>query len=608
MRTFLLGIVAISTLQVPIFAQQITPKIKEIVIKGNRALNREGILGASGLKIGQAITKTDLETAARNLVSTGNFGMRHIDNPDEAVKIAADVDRATNEAVVTIQVDENDIVKGFNITGSGPIKPNVLQDLLQTKVDRVLNLNILRADIERITDYYKTKGFQAAIAPEGFGVTNGILDVPVVVAKIRNIKLNGLKKTKPKVILRELYDTKQGDYYNLTKLQRAYTRVFNTDLFSDIQPAILTPTLGVVDLTLNLEEKRTGTVSASVGYSSRNHLVGRLEIGENNLFGLGQQISLMWEAGGLANRNSLELDFTEPWLDKKHTTLSASIYDKVVYRFGNSIQSSGGLPTAGNNTDYYETHQGGQVTLSRPISNTFRLYTGLRYDNIRVPTVSLNIQDAAVLQNGPLQVLTIRGSSDTRDYNQDPAAGRFDTMSVDFGHAKLSPVLVNGVIPNGTYGNLTYEKLSLDTRTYFSPKGRRVSPKEKRTVFALRLMAGSANGKLPFSEQFFVGGAESLRGYNEDRFWGNNMMLGSFEFRHPLANSLTGVIFTDVGDAWGGNYEQVAFNGFHQHSGFNPSVGIGVGLRVVTPIGPIRIDEGFGREGAHLHFSIGHVF
>ena len=105
-----------------------------------------------------------------------------------------------------------------------------------------------------------------------------------------------------------------------------------------------------------------------------------------------------------------------------------------------------------------------------------------------------------------------------------------------------------------------------------------------------------------------MGGAETLRGYNEDRFWGKNMVLSSFEFRQPIANALTGVLFADVGDAWGGNYEKVNFSGFNQHSGFNPNVGVGFGMRVVTPIGPIRIDEGFGRGGAHTHFSIGHVF
>ncbi|MEP6755567.1 MAG: BamA/TamA family outer membrane protein [Chthonomonadales bacterium] len=593
----------------PVLAQQITTKVTEIVVQGNKALNREGIIGASGLKLGQSISKNDLDVATRNLVSTGNFGARKIDNPEDAVKISADIDQKSGDAKVTIVVDENDLVKGFNITGAGPVQPKVLQDLMQTKIDRVLNLNILRGDIERIQDYYKNKGYQALVSPDGFGLTNGILDIPVVVGKIGKIKLNGLHKTKPRVVMRELYDTKSGSYYNVNKLQKAYTRIFNTDLFSDIQPAILTPTPGVVDLTMNLEEKRTGTVSASVGYSSRNSLLGRVEIGESNVFGLGQQANFMWEVGGLANRSSFEVGFTEPWLDRKHTSAAISLYDRVVYRFGNNISSNiGSGNTAGTGTDYFETHKGGTVTLSRPISDFIRLYTGFRYDNVKVPSLNLNLTDASVLQNGPLAVVSISGKYNTRDYDQDPASGRFDTLTADFGHAKLSPVTVAGLTPNGIYGSLNYTKMTADTRTYFSPRGKRKSPKDKRTVLALRLMMGTSTGKLPFSEQFFMGGAESLRGYSEDRYWGSNMVLSSFEFRQPLANSLTGVLFMDVGDAWGGSYEKVKFNGFNQHSGLSPSMGLGFGLRVVTPIGPIRIDEGFGRDGAHTHFSIGHVF
>ncbi len=78
--------------------------------------------------------------------------------------------------------------------------------------------------------------------------------------------------------------------------------------------------------------------------------------------------------------------------------------------------------------------------------------------------------------------------------------------------------------------------------------------------------------------------------------------------RAPLAQSLTGVLFLDAGDAWGGPYSGVRFSNLVQHDGFNLAVGFGLGLRVVTPIGPIRIDQGFGSEGARTHFSIGHVF
>jgi outer membrane protein insertion porin family len=280
----------------------------------------------------------------------------------------------------------------------------------------------------------------------------------------------------------------------------------------------------------------------------------------------------------------------------------------VVYRFGTRIASDPGAPFAGTDTDYYETHAGGQVTVSRPFSDAVRGYVGFRYDNVRVPALSLNVIDAAVLQNGPLATVTLRGTNNTRDYDQDPAAGGFDSATLDIGRADLKPVTVAGQQPSGVFGILNYNKLAVDSRRYFSPRGRREKPSDKRTVFALRLMVGTSTGTLPFSEQYFMGGAESLRGYNEDRFWGSNMFLGSFEFRSPLAPSLTGVVFIDVGDAWGGSYERVRFNDFTQHSGFSPSVGIGIGMRVVTPIGPIRIDQGFGREGAHTHFSIGHVF
>jgi outer membrane protein insertion porin family len=604
--TLLMMVTVLVALSPALAQDQTPPTIKAIYVRGNKSLNVDYIVGASGLKVGDPVTQAKLEEARRNLLLTGNFGDKRPDNPEDAVKVTADVDPATG-ATVNIDVEENDTVLNFSITGSGPIPPSELIPLLQTKPGFLLNLNTLRADVARISDHYASKGYIATVTPD-IGIRNGILEIPIEVGKIGEIKISGLHKTRPFVVLREMEGQKSGDYYNTQKLRRAYTRIFNTDLFSDIQPAILTPKPGIVDLTLNMEEKRTGQVGVSVGYSSRNKLIGRAEIGENNLFGRGQQANVMWETGGLANRNSFEVGFTEPWLDRKHTSLSVSLYDRVVYRFGTRIASDPGAPFAGTDTDYYETHAGGQVTVSRPFSDAVRGYVGFRYDNVRVPALSLNVIDAAVLQNGPLATVTLRGTNNTRDYDQDPAAGGFDSATLDIGRADLKPVTVAGQQPSGVFGILNYNKLAVDSRRYFSPRGRREKPSDKRTVFALRLMVGTSTGTLPFSEQYFMGGAESLRGYNEDRFWGSNMFLGSFEFRSPLAPSLTGVVFIDVGDAWGGSYERVRFNDFTQHSGFSPSVGIGIGMRVVTPIGPIRIDQGFGREGAHTHFSIGHVF
>jgi outer membrane protein insertion porin family len=202
----------------------------------------------------------------------------------------------------------------------------------------------------------------------------------------------------------------------------------------------------------------------------------------------------------------------------------------------------------------------------------------------------------------------LRATHNTRDIDLDPSSGGYEIYSLDIGRADLKPLSTSGTQTSVVTGVVNYQKLQADARRYLSLQGRRKDAKDRKTTLALRLAGGTMGGTAPFFEQYFVGGAETLRGYNEDRFWGKSMLLASAELRAPLAPSLTGVVFVDMADAWGGPYAGVRFSGFVQHTSFSPSVGFGLGLRVVTPIGPIRIDQGFGSEGARTHFSIGHVF
>ncbi len=129
-----------------------------------------------------------------------------------------------------------------------------------------------------------------------------------------------------------------------------------------------------------------------------------------------------------------------------------------------------------------------------------------------------------------------------------------------------------------------------------------------RSVIATRLQAGYTNGTLPFYEQFFVGGSETLRGFAEDRLWGSRMLLSSVEFRKPVSKALSLVLFTDIGDAWGGDWRTSGFADYKQHDKFEPEIGYGLGVRFQLPIGTMRIDIGFGDEGSQTHFSFGNVF
>ena len=116
-------------------------------------------------------------------------------------------------------------------------------------------------------------------------------------------------------------------------------------------------------------------------------------------------------------------------------------------------------------------------------------------------------------------------------------------------------------------------------------------------VFALRGMYGRGFGHLSESNEFRLGGQNDLRGYRDEQFRNNNMMLASFEYRFPVVSKVNGALFTDYGGTWA--------------AGWKPEdlyASIGFGLSVDTPVGPIRVDLAHGRHNNRVHFSVGGTF
>ncbi len=93
-----------------------------------------------------------------------------------------------------------------------------------------------------------------------------------------------------------------------------------------------------------------------------------------------------------------------------------------------------------------------------------------------------------------------------------------------------------------------------------------------------------------------MGGARSLRGYEQDRFRGESVALFNAEYRYGLSKSLTLVGFMDAGDAFGGVFrtEVPGFDIGANDQNLNVHVGVGFGIRAITPMGPLRLDFGFG--------------
>ncbi|MGO3057905.1 MAG: autotransporter assembly complex protein TamA [Halomonas sp.] len=131
--------------------------------------------------------------------------------------------------------------------------------------------------------------------------------------------------------------------------------------------------------------------------------------------------------------------------------------------------------------------------------------------------------------------------------------------------------------------------------------------------FSARLSIGAIEtddfSKLPPSLRFFAGGDRSVRGYSYESLsprnadgrlrGGQQMITSSLEYQRRVRENWWGATFIDTGDAfdnWGPN---------------DLKTGAGVGVRWISPVGPIRLDVAhpFDHEDAfRLHFSIGPEF
>jgi outer membrane protein insertion porin family len=583
-----------------------TSVIGEIIVTGNKVLNSASIVAAAGVKEGDPCTDQTISQVITRLVATGNFGMY---SQTDAVRAHFEENNPPNgRCKLIIEVDENEPITSVSITGSGPIKPEEIDKLITR--GPVFNEAQFLRDTIRITELYNKQGYIISFGQDAGPDEKvpGQLNVPIVVTRVAEIRIVKNRKTKRSVILREM-QTKEGDYYNRIQFEKDRARLYNLDLFEEVIPEERQVGPGRVGLTLSLPEKRTGTISASVGYSNRQQLIGRIEVSENNFRGMAQTLNLLWETGGPAHKSSVILGFSEPWLDNRHTSLGVQAYDRTVYRFQGSLnQSTSNGSEVGTNDRYNEQHAGGAVTLSRPFRSTYRGAVTLRGEYVTTDPLDLSGVNASIIQDGP--IVTIAGSiiHNTRDLDLDAVRGGYQSVNLEFGVADLQSITgLNGTVYPGL-GRVGFSKLLFDTRQYYSLQGLRLKrPDEPKRAIALRFMLGTSVGTLPYFEQFFIGGADSLRGYPDDRFWGSNELLASIEYRHPLARSLVGVLFLDVGDAWGGSYQNVTIQGYAQ-SGFTVHTGIGFGIRVRTPIGPLRLDVGFGDEGARTHFSVGNAF
>ena len=488
------------------------------------------------------------------------------------------IEEVPEGVVVTYHLLENPIVNDIILMGNTVEKTEDLESRITLLRGDVLNSNTLHDNITAILEKYKTDGYILAKISDLLS-EDGVLTLKINEGTLEGYKVKGNKKTKEKVILREMRQ-KPGEIFNANLARRSIQRVNNLGFFEEVNvkwnPGVEP---NAIVMEIDVKEKRTGTFGIGAGYSSEDGIIGMVSISDTNLRGTGDAFSVMYEmSGDDEDAHGITFSYRRPWLDSRETAGTFRFYNRT-YEY-DDYDVRGHLKE-----EYMRKYTGGEITLSRPVSEYSTNFITLRHrkgDYVKHVS-SGNAGDRSGLEGsvwrnknfGITRSITLEHVTDTRDNIYNPTVGGKVNLSGEFG----------GLLG----GDFTFQKYSIDHQRFFKAG--------HAQVWALRTKGGIGFGDISEFNQYRIGGQDTLRGYREAQFRGERMVLATLEYRFPLISKIQGALFTDWGTAWDTGFKPDEFHG---------SAGFGIALN--TPLGPLRFDYGRGSQGGRLHFSVGGTF
>ena len=553
--------------------------VTKITVDGDKHGNHDAIMDALKVKPGMEFTKDGIAGDLHAIYQLGWF-----------YDIVPEYKQVPEGVQITYHVMENPVYKTLVVEGNTKVSTDKIKNIIDLPKDKIINLRDVNEKVRKVEAEYSKEGYILARVTDVRVLPSGELFVQVNEGIVEDFKIKGNTKTKDYVITREM-KLKKGQPFNSKDARRSMQRIYNLGYFEDVNIK-LNPgkAPNAVDVEITVVEMNTGTFGIGAGYSDADGFLGMVSIGDKNFRGTGDKVNIRWEFGGdSSNNKNYEFSYTKPWLDDKETSVGLSIYDMT--------NEYADYDHDGNEIARYDKQRRGQeLTFSRRTNNEYvvnyltlknrkDIYKGVAdgYEDaeqyFEVPD-DLTLQEQRRSENfGTTRSIGFTRAFDSRDNVNDPHEGKRNSYSVEWA---------------GLGGDFDFTKYSADWRYYY-----RMGASED--VLAFMVGAGFADGTMPLSQRFSVGGSDSLRGYKDDQFKGNSMLRTTLEYRVPLMKKVQGVLFTDAGYAWDKDTQDAFDLGLMKYS-------YGVGLRINSPLGPLRLDYGIGEDGGRFHFSFGGQF
>lgn len=557
-------------------------KIKEIRITGNQNFSEDTLKDQFNLDVGGWLSwytksdrysrtklNADLETLRSYYLSRGYLEFRI-----DSTQVAISPDKQDISIAINVTEGERFVVSGVKLEGNYLGKEDEFKALVKMGLGQPYNAETVAETNKAFTDYFGKFGFAFArvdARPEIDRLTNRVNFVliaePSRRAYVRRINVAGNNRTRDEVVRREFRQLESA-WYDGDKIKLSRDRVDRLGFFTEvnIDTQEVPATTDQVDLTINVVEKPTGSVSLGAGFSSTEKVALSFGIRQENAFGSGNYLAT--EINTSKYNRTIVVSTTDPYFTPEGISRTIDVFHRTT------------RPYLGDLNAYSLVSSGAGMRFGVPFSEIDTVYFGanLEQTSIRPGNNLPNAYVEYMQQFGYTSTslpFTIGWSRDGRDSALVPTRGILQRFNSDLSAS----------------GDARYVRTNYQIQQY--------TPLTKKYTLALNADLGWGQGlsnrPYPLFKNYFVGGLGSVRGFQQSTLGPsdstNSLFLGgpkkivmNAELMAPFPGAgndrtLRLFAFTDVGRAFGEN-EKVNLSELRSS--------VGVGLSWISPMGPLR--------------------